>query len=251
MLRKYLPYSYSLLFMKLSKCGCYYYCLLLLWDIRFHGPWQRCSSENCKSAQEATYLPHSWLLPPFQYYCLKNEEVTKEAYPKSLIKESPFIKSKDCWADIQGTKLHGGCDDRWPAGCLSIAKKNSNSSHIGSCIRPLENVPGHKPHRITKVSGFWRDLIFYLGKKLEELLLAMVVRPTDEVVGVWVIGSNDNSCSHRAIIFPDVKVFDNRNDDVPHFIKSLLSDTVGLVQGEYQLCRIHWTLFYKNEKQKY
>lgn len=214
-------------------------------------PGNNTAAKTAKVLKRPHLSPYSLLLPPCQYHYLKNEEVAKGSYPKSLIKESPFIKSKDCWADIQGTKLHGGCDDGWPTGCLSIAKKHSNSLHIGSCICPLENVPGYKPHHITNVLGFCRDLIFYLRKKLEEFFLAMVVRPTDEVAGVWVIGSNKNSCSHRAIIFPDVKVFDNRNDDVPHFIKSLLCGTVGLVQGKYQLCRIHWALFYKNEKQKY
>lgn len=234
---------------ELSKCGCYYYWLLLLLNIRFHG--NKTAVKDAKRLKRLHIFPYTPLFPSCQYHYLKNEEMaTGSSYPKSLIKEIPFVNSKDGWTDIQGAKLHGGCDDGWPTDCLSIAKNHSDSPHVGSCIRPLENVPGHKPHGITNISCFSRDLIFYLGKKMEELLLAMVVGPTNEIAGVWVIGDYTNSCSYRAIIFPDVKVIDNRSDGVPHFIKFLFCDTVGLVQSKYQLCWIRWTLFYKNKKQE-
>lgn len=119
-----------------------------------------------------------------QYHYLKNKEVAKRnSYPKNF-KENSLIKSKDCWTDIQGTKLHSGRDDGRPTGHLTIAKKHSNSPHVGFCICPFEHVAGHKPHCITNISGLCGVLIFYLGKLLEELLLPIVVRPTDEIAGV-------------------------------------------------------------------
>ena len=222
-------------------------CLL---EIGFQGLWQKDNYENCTEGQEATWF----LLPSIPFLPVpvsKNKDTAKGGtYPKSLIEVNLFIKSEDCRTDIQGTELHGGRDDGWPARSLSVAKKHSNSLHIGSCRRPLKDVPSHKPHRVPNVSDFPRTLIFYLGEKLKKLFLATVVRPMDEVAGARVVGNHNNSGSHGAITFPDVKVIDNRSDDVPHFIKSLLCDIVGLVQGKYQLCWIHRTLFYKNESQK-
>lgn len=92
--------------------------------------------------------------------------------------------SKDRKADIQGTELHGGREDGCSIGCLAIAKKHGNSPGVGSQRCPLENIAGHKPHCTANVPDLLGDLVFYLGKKLKEMLLAMVVRPTDEVAGV-------------------------------------------------------------------
>lgn len=151
-------------------------CLL---EIGFQGLWQQDNYENCTEGQEATWF----LLPSITFLPVpvsKNKDTAKGGtYPKSLIKVNLFIKSKDCRTDTQGAELHGGRDDGRPACSLSVAKKHSNSLHIGSCRRPLKDVPSHKPHRIPNVSDFPRTLIFHLGEKLKKLLLAMVVRPTD------------------------------------------------------------------------
>ena len=136
-------------------------CLL---EIGFQGLWQQDNYENCTGGQEATWflLPSIPILPvPVS----KNKDIAKGGtYPKSLIKVNLLIKSEDCRTDIQGAKLHGGRDDGWPTCSLSVAKKHSNSLHIGSRRRPLKDVPSHKPHRIPNVSDFPGALIFYLGE---------------------------------------------------------------------------------------
>lgn len=91
-------------------------------------------------------IPTSQYSYSCQYQYLKIKTLPREVLTPSLIEVDLFIKSKDCGADIQGTKLHGGCDvgmKAYFAACPLL--KTVLSAHW--LLQSLKDVP-NKPHRI-------------------------------------------------------------------------------------------------------
>lgn len=151
-----------------------------------------------KKRPPASQMTTSTSTPP-------SEEVARrKSYPEGFIKKTSFIEGKDGRANVQGIELHGGCDDGRPTGCGTIAEKHGHSPHVGSRSCSLEDMAGHVPHGMTNVTGFCGGLVSYLGKKLEKLPLAVVVRPADEVADVGVIGQHGDFGPYWTVTFPNV-----------------------------------------------
>lgn len=108
----------------------------LLLDMGVHRPWKL---QKGPGGHKSSPCPP---IPPCQDHYLGNKEVVKgTSYQKRLIKEKPFIKSKDCRADAQGTQLLGGCDYQRPVSCLPIAEKHGDSPRTGSscvCLKTFQ-----------------------------------------------------------------------------------------------------------------